>query len=99
MKENTGDSKGNGRGFILSDLLRVTSGKVTLKVVEGVGDPRATWTLKMYDGPNMLEFLRDDSKLVDGPLLLNCDVDHVAGTDDDGVVVFVVFESEERDDA
>lgn len=99
MKENAGNAKDNGRGLILADVLRATSGRVTLKVVERVGDTSATWKLAMYCGREMLEFLRDDAKLVDGPLLLNCDVDHIAGTDDDGIVVFVVFRSERGDDA
>ena len=99
MKENAGNAKDNGRGLILADMLRSISGRVTLQVVECVGVLRRTWTLTMHGGPDMLQFLRDDAKLGDGPLLLNCDVHHIFGTCDDGIVVVVVFESEERDDA
>lgn len=99
MKENTGDAKDKGRGLILADMLRSIYGRVTLKVVERVGDLGRTWTLTMHGGLDMLKFLRDDAKLVDGPLLLNCDVDRVVGSDDNGIVVLIVFGSEGRDDA
>ena len=98
MKENACDAKGNGRGLILADMLRSISGRVTLKVVERVGDARHTWTLTMHGGPDMLKFLRDDARLVDGPLLLNCDVNSIVGTDG-GIEVRIVFGSEGRDDA
>ena len=98
MKEKTGNANDKGRGLLLADMLRSIPGRVTLKVEERVKGMGCTWTLAMDGGPDMLKFLRYDAKLVDGPLLLNCDVDHVAGTDY-GIVVFVVFGSEERDNA
>ena len=90
--------QGNGRCILLVVALRRASGRVRLKVEERVEDIRRKWILEMQDGQDMLEFLRDYTRLVDGCMLLNCEVDGVAGFEG-GIEVLIAWDAKERDDA
>lgn len=70
------EKKFMSRSLLLCDVLPKIKGRMQLKVVEynNKTKERREWKLAMSNGENMLSFLRNDTHLVDGPLLLNCDV-------------------------
>lgn len=63
--------------LMLCEVLPLIKTHVALRVREKSGDKLYDWTLKMGDGKEMLEFLADKTNLVDGPMLLNCEVDGI----------------------
>ena len=66
----------------LCEVLPLIKTLVALRVREKSGDKLYDWTLRMGDGKEMLEFLADKTNLVDGPLLLNCEVDSIQAAND-----------------
>ena len=66
----------------LCEVLPLIKTLVALRVREKSGDKLYDWTLRMRDGKEMLEFLANKTNLVDGPLLLNCEVDSVQAAND-----------------
>ena len=66
----------------LCEVLPLIKTLVALTVREKSGDKLYDWTLKMGDGKEMLEFLANKTNLVDGPLLLNCEVDSIQAAND-----------------
>ena len=68
--------------LMLCEVLPLIKTLVALRVREKSGDKCYDWTLRMGDGKEMLEFLADKTNLVDGQLLLNCEVDSVQAAND-----------------
>lgn len=66
----------------LCEVLPLIKTLVALRVMEKSGDKWYDWTLRMEDGKKMLEFLANKTNLVDGPLLLNCEVSSVQAAND-----------------
>lgn len=66
----------------LCEVLPLIKTLVALRVREKSGDKLYDWTLRMGDGKEMLEFLADKTSLVDGPMLLNCEVDGIQAAND-----------------
>lgn len=66
----------------LCEVLPLIKTLVALRVREKSGDKWHDWTLRMGDGKEMLEFLANKTNLVDGPLLLNCEVDSIQAAND-----------------
>ena len=66
----------------LCEVLPLIRTLVALRVREKSGDKWHDWTLRMGDGKEMLEFLADKTNLVDGPMLLNCEVDGIQAAND-----------------
>lgn len=66
----------------LCEVLPLIKTLVALRVREKSGDKLYDWTLRMGNGKEMLEFLANKTNLVDGPLLLNCEVDSVQSAND-----------------